>query len=226
MMKIFRLVSLLNRVWIVHALLLALLAACSNSVMEEPQEAQEPQEPQDAETPADTVLPEVPAFALVEVDSVHSEMMRVSPNGAMAILGSDGPLAKANEKPRMRVKLDYDFALGEHDILCAPRLVSHLDICLFFLYRHFDVYYRFLYIHPQHDPRLTVCHLTVAILQYQLLTKRRQVQWLRQMNAETSQFQQRIVFVETTATTQIEQHIALLHPDVHTHIATTAGHRL
>lgn len=117
----FRLFSLWNRVWIVHALLLALLAACSNSVMEEPQEPQEPeesQEPQEAETPADTVLPEVPAFALVKVDSAHPEMIRVSPNGATAVLGNDGPLAKANEKPRMRVKLDYDFSLGEHEVTC------------------------------------------------------------------------------------------------------------
>lgn len=97
--------------------MLALLAACSNSVMEEPQEIQEAQEPQEQE-PQEAEVPEVIPLALVTVDSVRPEMMRVSPNGATVFLGSDNPLAKANEKPQMRVKLDYDYSLGEHEVTC------------------------------------------------------------------------------------------------------------
>ena len=63
------------------------------------------------------------------------------------------------------------FALGEFDILGAPRFIRHLDICLLLLLRHLDVNDGLLYVGPDNNPRLSVRHLTVAVLQYQLLTE-------------------------------------------------------
>ena len=81
-----------------------LFAACSNSVMESSLN--------EMASDSLTVVSVVP-------DSLRSDMLRVSPAGATVLLGSNGAPARGNEKPEMRVKLDYDFSLGVHEVSCG-----------------------------------------------------------------------------------------------------------
>ena len=116
--------------------------------------------------------------------------------------------------------------LGEHNVLGAPRLISHLHIGLLFLYRHFYMDHRLVDVRPEHHPRLAVRHLPVAVFHHQLLAQRLRAQGVGEVYAESSQLQQRVVLVEASAAAQVEQHVALFRPYIHAHVAAAAGHRL
>ena len=47
-----------------------------------------------------------------------------------------------------------------------------------------------------------------------------------EMESPSSGFQKSVVFIKPTALGDIYQDVAVLHPDVHTDVMTTAGHRL
>ena len=67
----------------------------------------------------------VPMVSLVR-DSIHENMVRISPDGAIVVLGTNDPSAKASEKPMMRVKLTYDYSLDVHEVTCKDfNIVSH-----------------------------------------------------------------------------------------------------
>lgn len=48
-----------------------------------------------------------------------SGMLRINATGATAILGTNAEEARANERPEMQVKFDYDFSLGVHEVICS-----------------------------------------------------------------------------------------------------------
>ena len=48
-----------------------------------------------------------------------SGMLRINATGATAILGTNAVEARANERPEMQVKFDYDFSLGVHEVICS-----------------------------------------------------------------------------------------------------------
>ena len=45
-------------------------------------------------------------------------MVHVKAQNANALLGTNDPLAKSEEFPQMRVKIDYSFAMGKHEVTC------------------------------------------------------------------------------------------------------------
>jgi len=45
--------------------------------------------------------------------------LKVAASGKSTYVGTDDSDAKENEKPRMMVKFDYDFALGRHEVTCG-----------------------------------------------------------------------------------------------------------
>ncbi len=64
--------------------------------------------------------------APLEDDALHGRMIRIKASqvknyegGAVAYLGSYNANAKYNEKPQMRVALNYDFSLDRHEVTCA-----------------------------------------------------------------------------------------------------------
>ena len=64
--------------------------------------------------------------APVETDNVHDGLITVraskiknSSGGALSYLGTYSTLAKANERPQLRVALNYDFSMGMHEVTCA-----------------------------------------------------------------------------------------------------------
>ena len=81
-------------------------------------------------------------------------------------------------------------------------------------------------IGPQLDTDVAIGDLDIAFVEVQDLPERLHVESGRQTDTETSQLQQTVVLVETATARQVEQHIAMLHPHIHAHIATTTGHRL
>lgn len=94
--------------------------ACSNSVSEIGEE----RDNSSSAAPAE----DTPVQVKIVADSVHEGMLRVQPMGASIFLGSDDERAKASEKPRMKVTLDYDFSLGVHEFSCADyELASQMD---------------------------------------------------------------------------------------------------
>ena len=117
-------------------------------------------------------------------------------------------------------------ALRHQPVCGAPALVGHLHARLLLLHGHLHMYHGFLHVYPYHDPSLSVGHLTVAVLQHQLLTEAAHLQGVRQVYAEASQFQQGIVLVEASALAQVEEHVAVLfRPHIQSHVATATGHR-
>ena len=46
-------------------------------------------------------------------------MVRVTARNANALLGTNDPLAKTEETPQMRVKIDYSFSMGKHEVTCG-----------------------------------------------------------------------------------------------------------
>lgn len=78
-------------------LLGALLAACSNSESVYSHEASEP---------------------VLVFDSLK-EMISIQLEKKELVLGTNEELAKANERPQMKVSLDYDFSIGKHEITCG-----------------------------------------------------------------------------------------------------------
>ncbi len=48
-----------------------------------------------------------------------SGMIRVKATGATIVLGTTLVEARANERPEMHVKFDYDFSLGRHEVTCG-----------------------------------------------------------------------------------------------------------
>ena len=52
----------------------------------------------------------------IEVDSL-SGMLRISSNGTVT-LGTNDASAKANERPQMKVELDYGFSIGRYEVRC------------------------------------------------------------------------------------------------------------
>lgn len=55
----------------------------------------------------------------VEIDGSHKAMLRVDPAGELVLLGSNESEAIANEKPQMKVKLDYGYSLDIHEVTCG-----------------------------------------------------------------------------------------------------------
>lgn len=120
-------------------LFFVMLAACSNSQMEEEQEEipleepqeepegpeeeeiqepeeeqeEEPEKPQEEpEEPVEEIEPPAPdtiVLPVIKVDSLREGMMRVVTRGAPVWLSGG----------RMRVDLDYDYSLGIHEVTCA-----------------------------------------------------------------------------------------------------------
>lgn len=97
-------------------LVLGFVLSCSNSEMEGAcTEVAENDLPSDFEV----VVPDTPTVkASLALDSVRAGMVRVSPNGSVVTLGTDDPLAKAIDKPSMRVKLTYDYSIATHEVTC------------------------------------------------------------------------------------------------------------
>ena len=46
-------------------------------------------------------------------------MVRVVARNANALLGTNDPQAKTEEYPQMRVKIDYSFSMGQHEVTCG-----------------------------------------------------------------------------------------------------------
>ena len=63
-------------------------------------------------------LPQQGSSVDISEDSL-SGMLRIKATGAMAVLGTNSENARANERPSMRVEFDYDFSLGEHEVICG-----------------------------------------------------------------------------------------------------------
>ena len=60
----------------------------------------------------------------IKLESVFLEdslpgMIRVAANGQDVILGTDEATAKANERPQMEVRFDYDFSMGRSEVTCG-----------------------------------------------------------------------------------------------------------
>ena len=47
------------------------------------------------------------------------DMVRVKASTEAVVLGTDDASAKANERPEMKVVLDYDFSIGKHEVTCG-----------------------------------------------------------------------------------------------------------
>lgn len=58
------------------------------------------------------------AVAMLSGDSL-SGMVRVNAGRAVAVLGTDDSQARANERPKMRVRLNYEFSMGMHEVTCG-----------------------------------------------------------------------------------------------------------
>ncbi len=52
-------------------------------------------------------------------DFVAEDMLLILSAGVGVTLGTDDASAKVNERPRMKVVLDYDFAIGKHEVTCG-----------------------------------------------------------------------------------------------------------
>ena len=48
-----------------------------------------------------------------------SGMLHVDAKGAEIALGTDSEAARANERPQMQVKIDYEFSLAKHEVVCG-----------------------------------------------------------------------------------------------------------
>ena len=59
------------------------------------------------------------AGSMEVVEDSLSGMMRFSVSNAVVTLGTDDATAKSNERPQMRVVLDYGFSLGKHEVTCG-----------------------------------------------------------------------------------------------------------
>ncbi|MCQ2106292.1 MAG: TIGR02171 family protein [Fibrobacter sp.] len=53
-----------------------------------------------------------------EQDQAHEGMVRVLAKNTTYYVGTDEETAKANEKPKMKVKFGYDFSIGIHEVTC------------------------------------------------------------------------------------------------------------
>ena len=87
--------------------------------------------------------------------------------------------------------------IGQFMVAGAPRLVGHLHVGILLLLGHLDMHDGLFDIGPDEHPLLAVRHLAVAVVEHKLLPERLHVERLRQVDAETSQLQQRVVLVET-----------------------------
>ena len=56
--------------------------------------------------------------ASITADSLP-DMVRVNARKATVLLGTNDVLAKAMERPQMKVSLDYSFSLGKHEVTCS-----------------------------------------------------------------------------------------------------------
>ena len=89
--------------------------------------------------------------------------------------------------------------LGQLVVAGAPRLVGDLHVGLLLLLGHFYMDDGFFDIGPDEHPLLAVRHLAVAVAEHELLAERLRVERLRQVDAEATQLQQRIILVEAAA---------------------------
>ena len=118
------------------------------------------------------------------------------------------------------------FALGQQDVACAPVFIRGSHHLLDTGTHHVDVYHRFLHVSPQLDARPSVGNLDIALAKMQYLPEMVHVQSRRQTDAEASLLEQRVVLVKRPRARQVEQHVAMLHPHIHAHVAATTRHRL
>ena len=147
--------------------------------------------------------------------------------GYSALIGHDAVVVRRQSFGcRKLITCLESLALCQYYVMCAPRFVRHLHIGLLLFYRHLHMHHGFVCVGPYLYPSLTVGNLTVAVAKHQLLAKRLHIERAGQMHAEASQLQQSIILVETAATAEIEKHVAILTPYIHTYVAATARHRL
>ena len=118
------------------------------------------------------------------------------------------------------------FALGHHDILRAPVFVGDSHIQFLSLALHIDMDNGLFDVSPQLDADDAIRHLDIAFVKVQNLTETTHIDVRRQTDTETTGLEQGVILVERATTRQIEQHVAIFRPDVHTNVATAARHRL
>ena len=81
-------------------------------------------------------------------------------------------------------------------------------------------------VSPQLDADDAIRHLDIAFVKVQNLTETAHIDVRRQTDTEATGLEQGIILVERATTRQIEQHVAIFRPNVHTYVATAARHRL
>ena len=57
--------------------------------------------------------------SLFEEDDSQKGFVKVNAAGRSVFLGTDDPSANAKERPQMKVKFDYDFFIGNHEVTCG-----------------------------------------------------------------------------------------------------------
>ncbi len=62
---------------------------------------------------------EISSEVSLEDDAEHPGMAKVFSRGAIAVLGTEDPGAKSNERPQMKAKFDYDFSIGKSEVTCG-----------------------------------------------------------------------------------------------------------
>lgn len=56
--------------------------------------------------------------AILSDDKVEG-MLRVASSGMESVVGTDKESARANERPMMKTRFDYDFSIGRHEVTCG-----------------------------------------------------------------------------------------------------------
>ena len=127
---------------------------------------------------------------------------------------------------RKLIRRLHTLALSYLDILCSPVLVCSLHSnCPLGL--HINVYNRFKHIGPYLDGFLSVGNLYITVVKAKGLTECLSTFQCRgQLYPYPTLLQQCVVFIESTATAQVEQDVAIFYPHVHSNASTAARHRL
>lgn len=112
--------------WYVAAIFFLLFTiSCSNSEsMDSTEDLSSVIEEDTASSPIDTALViDTPSVidspSVIDTPSIIKIEGMILLNGGLASIGSDNKSFKANERPAMKVKLDYDFYMGIHEVTCG-----------------------------------------------------------------------------------------------------------
>lgn len=68
---------------------------------------------------SNSVTPSSDKLSEFSLDSSLAGMIRVKASGEEVSLGTNEMTAKTSERPEMRVRFDYDFSIGKHEVLCS-----------------------------------------------------------------------------------------------------------